>query len=76
MNRFVPFEWTTAIRFLPAVAAAAKVLLTALLAREIGGRAFAQTLAALAALLAPGFLAIDHLLSMNVFEPLFWIGCA
>ena len=27
-------------------------------------------------LLAPGFLALDHFLSMNAFEPLFWMGCA
>ena len=65
-----------AIRLFPAVAGAAKVLLTGLIARELGGGRFAQGLAALTVLLAPGFLAVDHLLSMNVFEPLFWMGCA
>jgi hypothetical protein len=65
-----------ALHLLPALAGAAKVLLAALMAREMGGRKFAQTLAALAALLAPGFLAIDNWMSMNVFEPLFWMGCA
>ena len=33
------------------------VLLTGLIARELGGQRFAQGLAALRALLAPGFLA-------------------
>jgi len=65
-----------AIRLLPALAAAGKVLLTGLIARELGGRRFAQGLAALSIAVAPGFLAIDNLLSMNAFEPLFWMGCA
>jgi hypothetical protein len=65
-----------ALRFLPAVAGAAVVGLTALIARELGGKGFAQGLAALAVLVAPGFLALDGLLTMNVFEPLFWLGCA
>jgi len=65
-----------AIRFFPAVAGAAEIALTALIARELGGRHFAQTLAALAALVAPAILATDSLLTMNAFEPLFWMGCA
>jgi hypothetical protein len=66
----------SAIRFLPALSGAAKVLLTGLIARELGGGRFAQGLAALCVLLAPGILALDHFLSMNTFEPLFWMGCA
>ena len=65
-----------ALRFFPAVAGAAEVVLTALIAREVGGKRFAQGLAALAALVAPGILAADSLLTMNAFEPLFWMGCA
>jgi 4-amino-4-deoxy-L-arabinose transferase-like glycosyltransferase len=65
-----------AIRFFPAVAGAVKVALTAVLARELGGRLFAQGLAATAILVAPGFLALDNILSMNAFEGLFWLGCA
>ncbi|HYL78662.1 MAG TPA: glycosyltransferase family 39 protein [Bryobacteraceae bacterium] len=66
----------SAIRFFPALAGAAKVVLTGLVARELGGRRFAQGLAALAVLVAPGFLGVDNLLSMNCFEPLLWTGCA
>lgn len=65
-----------AIRLLPAVAGAAEVVLTALIARELGGNRFAQLLAAVSVLAAPGVLAMDHFLSMNAFEPLFWMGCA
>jgi len=66
----------SAIRLFPALAGAGMVLLTGLLARELGGRRFAQGTAALCFLLAPGFLALDHFLSMNAFEPLLWMGCA
>lgn len=66
----------SAIRLFPALAGAGLVLLTGLIARELGGQRFAQGLAALSFLLAPGFLALDHFLSMNAFEPLLWMGCA
>jgi hypothetical protein len=65
-----------AIRFVPAVASAAEVALTGLIARELGGKRFAQALACLSALVAPGVLIADSLLTMNAFEPLFWLGCA
>ncbi len=64
------------IRFLPAVAGAALVLLTGAITRELGGDRFAQGLAALCTLLAPGILALDAFYSMNSFEPLFWMGFA
>jgi hypothetical protein len=65
-----------AIRLLPTLAGVAEVVLTALIARELGGKRFAQALAAMAALIAPGILGGDGLLTMNAFEPLFWMGCA
>ncbi len=65
-----------AVRLLPALAGVAEVVLTALIAREFGGKRFAQALAAMAALIAPGILGVDGFLSMNAFEPLFWMGCA
>ncbi len=66
----------SAIRLAPALAGAALVLLAGRLARELGGGRFAQGLAALCVLLAPGFLALDHFLNVNAFEPLCWMGCA
>lgn len=65
-----------AIHLLPALAGTAKVVLTGIIARDLGGGRFAQGLAALCVLLAPGFLAVDNWLSMNPFEPLVWMGCA
>jgi hypothetical protein len=63
-----------ALRILPALAGAALIALTILLARQLGGSRFAQLLAGLAILLCPGILAIDSFLSMNAFEPLFWMA--
>jgi hypothetical protein len=65
-----------ALRFPAALAGAGTVVITGVIARELGGKRFAQSLAALCFALAPGVLALDHFLSMNAFEPLFWMGCA
>lgn len=65
-----------ALRFFPAVAGAAKVFLTGLLVVEFGGRRFAVALACVSVLVAPAYLGIDNLLSMNAFEPVFWTLCA
>jgi len=65
-----------ALRLIPALAGAGSVLLAGLIARELGGRRFAQTLASLAFLLAPGNQALNGLFTMNAFEPLIWMGCA
>ena len=63
-----------AIRLLPAFAAAATVALTGIIAREIGGRAWAIALACAATLCALFYLAVGNFFSMNAFEPLFWMG--
>ena len=63
-----------AIRFLPAVAGALNVALTGMIARELGGRAWAVALSCTASLCAVVFLAVGNFFSMNAFEPLFWMG--
>ena len=65
-----------AIRLLPALAGAALVWLTGSLARRMGGGAFAQALAALAVLMAPIYMLMDHWFTMNAFEPLLWMAMA
>jgi 4-amino-4-deoxy-L-arabinose transferase-like glycosyltransferase len=61
-----------AIRFFPAVAGAALVFVTGLIVRELGGSRFAIVLASVAVIVAPGFLILHTILTMNAFEPLFW----
>jgi hypothetical protein len=61
-----------ALRFLAALAGAASVFISGLIARELGGRRGAQVLAALAVFFAPVLLAFSHFFSMNVFDLLFW----
>ena len=79
------FAWLTrhlfgtslfAIRLFPALAGFVLVWLTGLLTRELGGGRFAQGLAALCSACAGVYLILGHLFTMNVFEPLLWMGCA
>ncbi|MBZ5568281.1 MAG: glycosyltransferase family 39 protein [Acidobacteriia bacterium] len=64
-----------ALRILPALAGTALVALSMLIARELGGGRYAQFLTGLAVLMCPGLLVMNSLLTMNAFEPLFWMGC-
>jgi MFS family permease len=57
-----------ALRILPALSQAASVFLTGVIAREIGGGKFAQTLAACALGASPTVLAFGGFYSMNSFE--------
>jgi len=65
-----------AIRFLPALAMSATVVLTSQIARELGGRSSALLVAAAAVAVAPVYLVGASLLLTNDFEPLLWAGCA
>lgn len=65
-----------AIRFVPALAGAATVLVTGAIARELGGGRFAQALAALCVACSSVYLVINYLFSMNSWEPLLWMACA
>lgn len=61
-----------ALRFFPAIAGALVVFLTGMIVRELGGRRFAQFLAALAVIISPIYLGLGSFLSMNPFDHLFW----
>ena len=63
------------IRTLSALAGAARLFLTGILAWSLGGRRAAQALAMIGVLVAPQYLGIDGYLSMNSFESLFWMTC-
>jgi Dolichyl-phosphate-mannose-protein mannosyltransferase len=61
-----------ALRIVPALAGAATVLIVGLVARELGGKTFAQVLAMSAALAAPEYLGTNHVYSMNALDLTFW----
>jgi hypothetical protein len=63
------------LRILSALAGAIVVFLTGILAWALGGKRPAQALAMLGILLCPQFIGTDGFLSMNSFEPLFWMTC-
>ena len=65
-----------AIRVLPALAGAALVVLTGVLARDLGAGRSGQLLAAVGVAVAPIFLVLHSFSSMNAWEPLLWTGCA
>jgi Dolichyl-phosphate-mannose-protein mannosyltransferase len=75
LSRWLLGDSLFAIRVFPALAGAGEIFLTGWIARELGGESRAQFLAAVAALLAPAFLAFDSFYSMNAFEPVFWMLC-
>lgn len=61
-----------AVRLPVVLAGAATVLLVGMIAREVGGRSTAQTLAGLCAATAPVYLVVFHLFSMNGLDVLLW----
>jgi hypothetical protein len=73
-SRLVLGDSLHAIRFLPALAQGTEVVVTGLIARELGGKRFAIFLSCLCVLFAPVILGNATRLSMNPFEPLFWMG--
>src|SRR5712692_4108907 len=75
VSRLVLGDSLRSIRFLPALATSVVVVLTAMIAREFGGRRFALILSAVAVLIAPIYLSSGSLLVTNCLEPLLWMGC-
>jgi 4-amino-4-deoxy-L-arabinose transferase-like glycosyltransferase len=65
-----------ALRLVPALLGVATVLLTALLARELGGGRVAQVVAALCVALSPGLLAMNHWFQTPSFDVLAWVAAS
>jgi hypothetical protein len=74
ISRFFLGDSLHAIRFLPALAQGAQIVITGLTVREMGGKRFAIFLSCMSVLLAPVILGNATRFSMNPFEPLFWMG--
>ena len=64
------------VRLIAALAGAGLVVLTAALARELGGGRWAQTSAGVCVIVAPIYLIMHGFTTMNALDPLFWVGCA
>src|SRR5712692_3706091 len=64
------------IRLFPDLASSAAIILTSMIARELGGRRFAQLLSALTVAVVPVYLLNASILTTNYPEPLLWMGCA
>lgn len=64
-----------AIRLMPVLAMSATIILSGIIARELGGKRFAVVLTAIAVLAAPMYLSDASLLTSNSLEPLLWMGC-
>jgi len=69
-------ESVRGLRVIPALCAAATVILAGASARALGGGRYAQVLAALAVVAAPEFLGTFHVLSMNCALPVAWGAAA
>jgi MFS family permease len=63
------------LRLISGLAGAAKVFLTGLLAWTLGGGRRAAALAMLGVIAGGVYLGIDGYLSMNSFDPVFWMVC-
>jgi len=75
LSRWLFGDSLHAIRFFPALSSGAKIIITGWIVRELGGHRYAQILAGTAMLLCPIYLTMDNFLSMNAFEPVFWMLC-
>ncbi|HXY11511.1 MAG TPA: glycosyltransferase family 39 protein [Terriglobales bacterium] len=65
-----------ALRIISAIAGVLLIAITTLLVRELGGKRFAQLLAGISILLCPAYLVMNSLMTMNAFEPIYWMACA
>ena len=70
------YDHMWSLRLLSALAGAVKVFLTGAIVWAMGGSRRAAALAMLAVTVAGVYLGIDSFLSMNSFEPVFWMTCA
>ena len=68
-------ESLRAVRLMPVLAMSATIVLSGMIARELGGKRFAVVLTAIAVLVAPMYLSDASLLTSNSLEPLLWMGC-
>jgi 4-amino-4-deoxy-L-arabinose transferase-like glycosyltransferase len=71
-SRFLFGDSLLGLRFFPALAGAATVVLAGLIARKLGGGRMAQVLAAVSVISSAVILNFGYLLTNNAFDILFW----
>lgn len=62
-------------RLIATICGTLRIILAGVIAARLGGGRAAQALACTAVLLAPIYLAVDSILSMNTVEHVIWLGC-
>jgi Dolichyl-phosphate-mannose-protein mannosyltransferase len=72
LTRSVLGDSLVALRLPAALAGSLTVIAGGLLARELGAGRYGQGLAAIGVVGAIGYLALQHIFSMNAWEPLIW----
>jgi 4-amino-4-deoxy-L-arabinose transferase-like glycosyltransferase len=75
LSRILLGDSLRSIRVVPALATSAAAILSAMIARELGGRRFAMALSALAFIAVPMYLNDGSVMTTNCLEPLLWMGC-
>jgi len=75
LSRLLLGDSLRSIRIIPALATSAAVILTAMIARALGGRRFSMVLSALAFIAVPFYLNDGSVMTTNCLEPLLWMGC-
>jgi len=73
--RLVLGDSLRSIRFIPALAISAAVVVTGMITRALGGQRFAIIFSALAFMVSPISLSDGSLLTTNCLEPLLWMSC-
>lgn len=72
ISRLILGDSLVAVRFIPALAVAGTVLLTARIAKELGGKEWAVFLASLAVVISPIHLAMGGYYNMNTIDMFIW----
>jgi 4-amino-4-deoxy-L-arabinose transferase-like glycosyltransferase len=75
LGEHLGFGTLRGFRFIATLSGTLRLILTGIITARLGGNRAAQALACTAVLLAPIYLAIDNILSMNTVEHVIWLAC-
>ena len=75
LGEHLGFGTLRGFRFIATLSGTLRLILTGVITARLGGNRAAQALACTAVLLAPIYLGIDTILSMNTVEHVLWLAC-